>query len=219
MRRFRFFAPTTGGGTGGNPGTPPATPPVEPPADDPAGEGGGLTLEQVKAELAKVRREAASHRTKNAALEAAEATRKAAEMTDLEKAQAATKALEASVASAQNEAKQARAEVAITKAAAKAGLPAELAIRLLRGDVEFDANGQPTGVDEAIADLVKEHPQLIGNAGGNASGGAGPTGGTPANPARSRTAGTLTKADIEKMTPAEINERWPDVEKFLKQST
>lgn len=210
MRQFQFFSPTVPGPGATAPAT---TPPVtDPAADDPAGGDSSKDLAYWQAEKRKADREAQGLRTRLKALEDADTERKKAEMTDLEKAQAATKALEAEREAARAEARQARAEVAISREAAKAGLPADFAIRLLRGDVTFDDNGQPVDVDKSVADLVKEYPQMVGGG----TGAATPTGGTAANPGRARTGATLTKADIEKMSSTEVNARWEEVQAVLK---
>lgn len=197
FRRVRAYLSQGGGGGTPPAGDPPAGDPLagDPPAGDPPA-GNENDAAWLKAELTKVRREAAGHRTKANQLETELNTRKQAEMSDLEKAQASVKALEAEREAARDEARQARAEVAIARAAAKAGLPADLAARLVKP--EFDDKGQPTGIDEQIADLVKQYPQLV-----TGEGAPPPTGGGSSNAARTR-AGGLTLEAVKAMTPQEF---------------
>ena len=91
---------------------------------------------------------------------------------------------------------QAKAQTAITAAASKAGLPVELASRLI--DVQFDDNGNPKGIEEAVASLVSQYPQLV--SGGSSS---------AMNGASSRKRG-LTADDLKKMTAEQISKLPPE---------
>lgn len=122
-------------------------------------------------------------------------------MSEAEKLQATAKAAQDAAQAARSELQQARAEVAIAKAAVAAGVsPAKLA-KLVH--VEFDESGQPVGVDKAVADVLNEWPELK------------PVAATPGATNPGRKPRTLTVEDIKRMTPAEINSRWDEVQQVL----
>lgn len=74
-----------------------------------------------------------------------------------------------------------------------------------KSDLETDAKGNITNFAEILATAKAESPELfVTAAGGSADGGEG-KGNTPA----------LTKEQVEKMSPKEIEERWEEVSKFL----
>ena len=94
-------------------------------------------------------------------------------------------------------------QIAVQAASAKLGIvDAEVALALIRGTIEFDNDGKPQGVEAALSKLLADKPYL--KAGTSTS---------PTNPPRQGT--TLTKADIEKMTPEQINENWEAVQAAL----
>jgi hypothetical protein len=70
-------------------------------------------------------------------------------------------------------------------------------------ELDYDDEGQPVGVDKAVAGLVKKYPNLV--VGDN---------GSPTNPSRER-GSSLTKDDIKQMSAAEINARWDEVQAVL----
>ncbi len=92
-------------------------------------------------------------------------------------------------------------------AASKLGIvDPEAAWRLLdAAEIEYDDQGQPQQVEKMLQTLISKKPYLV------ASGGS--SGAT--NPAR---ASQLTREQIEKMSPAEINRRWDEVQKVLESS-
>ena len=98
-----------------------------------------------------------------------------------------------------------RARTAVLTTAARMGVvDPEAAWRLLDAEaLEVGEDGQPQGVEEALRALVKEKPYLLG----------GKT--SAANPASGRKGGRLTREEIEKMTPEEINARWDEVKAVL----
>lgn len=94
-------------------------------------------------------------------------------------------------------------QIAVQAASAKLGIvDAEVALALIRGTIEFDNDGKPQGVEAALNKLLADKPYL--KAGTSTS---------PTNPPRQ--GATLTKADIEKMTPEQINENWEAVQAAL----
>lgn len=107
----------------------------------------------------KLRDEAAAHRTKLKAFEDAEAEAKKAAMSETERLKAEVAEAKQAGEAAMARAREALGKAAVTAAAAKLGVNGELAQKLV--SVEFDGEGNPTGVDEALAKLVKDHPYLI----------------------------------------------------------
>jgi hypothetical protein len=94
-------------------------------------------------------------------------------------------------------------QIAVQAASAKLGIvDAEVALALIRDTIEFDNDGKPQGVEAALSKLLADKPYL--KAGTSTS---------PTNPPRQ--GATLTKADIEKMTPEQINENWEAVQAAL----
>ena len=146
--------------------------------------------------LKKANAEAAERRKRLQTLEQAEQQRKAAQLSEAEKATAEAeraKSLEA-------ELRKTRAGYEIAKAAARLGVPEELAARLV--DVEFDEAGQPVNVEAKLTEVLARYPHLRPAAASN-----------PANPGRKP---TLTLADIDKMSPQEVNARWDEVQVALR---
>lgn len=146
-----------------------------------------------------LRAEAAKHR-----VEAQEAKRKVAEyeqaqLTEAQKLQAQVQSAQEAAKVAQDGLRRARAEAALAREAAKAGVDFGLLTRLV--DVEYDAENNPVGVAEAVTKVLKDYPQL--------KSGPEPVLGVT-NP--SRPAGRLTMADVAKMTPEEVNSRWAEVQ-------
>lgn len=186
------------------------TPPAgDPPPDDAKG-GKGQTPEQLAAELADARKEAAKYRTENKKLaDAAEAAAKA-KMTDDEKKAADLAAKEKTLAEREAAATERSVVAEIKSIAAAAGVaPAKLALmpRLIdRGDIEFDDSGEPKNIGKLVETLLKEHPDFKGTAtAGSGSADGGHRGGK----------GTLTLDAIKKMSSSEINKRWDEVQDFL----
>lgn len=171
---------------------------------DPATPSGGQDSPETfdRDYVEKLRREAAGYRTQ---LKDAQDRLKSFEDADLSERQKLQKQLDdlKKQQEAANDAlRQERARLAIVKAAARHGLPASLAERLV--DVEYDDEGNPKDVDAAVKKLAAEYPQLV----------AGSGGGSPTNPASGKKT-TLTRDDIQKMTADEINARWDEVKEVL----
>lgn len=128
--------------------------------------------------------------------------REQAEMTELQKAQAANAELEKRLEQAAAAQKALAMQSDIVALSAKLGIvDADAAYRLLdKGAIEFDANGKPTNTEALLNDLLKAKPYLAG-------------GGTSAmNPGRAR---KFSREEIEKMTPAEINKNWDAIKESL----
>lgn len=121
-------------------------------------------------------------------------------MSEAERLQAQAKEAQEAAQRARTELQQARAEVAISRAAAALGVDPRKLAKLVT--VEFDADGQPVNVDAAAAAVLNEWPELKQPA---------PVPGAT-NPGR---AAKLTIADIQKMTPEQINARWGEVQAVL----
>ena len=135
------------------------------------GDGGDLQaqLERLKAEqvstaaaLKKANAEAAQRRKQIEAYEAAEAQRKQAEMTEIEKAQAQAEQARKQYEALRAQSRQVAAESAIINEAAKLNFsdPAD-AVTLLFAAVEFDENGKPVNVQEAVKALSESKPYLL----------------------------------------------------------
>jgi hypothetical protein len=162
----------------------PVTPPATPPAETPK------TYDEKY--VSDLRAEAAANRVKLKALEHAEAERQKAAMSETERLQAELAEAKQASEAATTRAREALGTAAITASAAKLGVDAALARKLVT--VEYDADGNPKGVDEALAALVKAHPYLIAGSGAGASATNGArTSGTatfdPQNPPRLGTPG------------------------------
>lgn len=135
------------------------------------------------------------------ALEAKVTEYERAQMTEAERMQAQAKAAQEAAAQAQAQLRQARADAAIARAAATQGINPALLARLV--DVEFDEAGQPANVDAAVAAVLKEYPQLK----------PAPVQLAATNPGRAPA--KLTMDDVSKMSPAEINARWGEVQAVM----
>ena len=119
---------------------------------------GGLTHEQALEELAKVRREAAQHRTELKKFQDAQAAAELAKLGDLERA---NKQLE--TVSKQVDAYRARiADMAVQLAAGKLGIrDPEVAATLIRAQLDIDAEtGEPKNADELLKELLRAKPYL-----------------------------------------------------------
>lgn len=131
-------------------------------------------LARLQREVTDTRKEAAGYRVKARDYEQAQQAAAQAQMTDLERANAATAAAEAQAASL----KDRFVSSSIAAAATKLGIvDPEVAAQLVKGSLEFDADGMPTNADAALKRLLREKPYLApqpstspGNAGRDAQG-------------------------------------------------
>lgn len=171
------------------------------------------SLAEVQAALQAARREAAASRKKLDALEQAQATADAAKLSDLEKAQKRAADLEAENTRIRSEAQATVTNARIERHAAQLGaVDPELVTRLINPDeIERDAAGIPTNLDALVKQVLKARPYLVAAAAGAAP--APQAGAT--NPATGRGVPALTLADVQKMSPAQINARWAEVQKAL----
>jgi multidrug efflux pump subunit AcrA (membrane-fusion protein) len=152
----------------------------------------------------QLRDEAASWRRKVKDLEGKIAGFEQEKMTEAERAKALAEAAQAEAKAAQEALRKARADAAISKVAAKHGVDADLLGKLV--SVEFDDDGQPTGVDAAISDLLTKHPYLKAGSAVSLS---------ATNPQRK---GALTIEDVKRMSEKEINARWNEIKPVLEAS-
>lgn len=154
-----------------------------------------------EAYVKQLRQEAAQWRKEAQDAKAKVQTFEQQQMSEAERLQAQAKEAQEAAQRARTELQQARAEVAVARAAASLGVDPRKLAKLVT--VEFDADGQPVNVDQAAAAVLNEWPELK----------------TPAavpgatNPGRSPR--KLTLEDIKKMSPEEINSRWPEVQATL----
>ncbi|HVM29521.1 MAG TPA: hypothetical protein VM305_01940 [Candidatus Limnocylindrales bacterium] len=186
-----------------DPPKPPATDPAEPPVGEKT-----YSQAELDAALADVRREAAKWRTEHRkAADALEAAAKQ-QMTEEEKRAADVAKKERELAERETAAQERLLAAAIREAAAAAGVaPARLALipRLIdRTEVQFEDAREPTNVPALIKSLLEAYPEFRAAAGGSGSADGG-----------SRGKSSLTREQIEKMTPAEINSRWVEIQEFL----
>lgn len=93
--------------------------------------------------------------------------------TDEEKRQAALKAADDRATAAEQRLRDANARSAVTDAATKANATSTRAVyALIRSDLEFDDDGEPTNVSALISQAKKEEPSLFRAAAGSGDGGA-----------------------------------------------
>jgi len=96
-------------------------------------------------------------------------------------------------------------QIAVQGAATKLGIvDPDVALALIQSSIEYDDAGQPKDVEKALNDLLAQKPYLKGT----------PSSGSPTNPPRGSST-TLTKEDIAKMSPEQINARWDEVSQVL----
>ena len=152
-------------------------------------------VKELRAEAAKNRKEAQEAKAKIAAFEQQQ-------MSEAEKLQAAAKSAQEQAQAAQAELRRAKADAALARVAAKEGVDPELLSKLVT--VEFDDTGAPVGLEAAAAAVLSKYPQLkpvAATATTNAT-----------NPQRTA---KLTLEQVRKMSPAEINSRWDEVQQVL----
>lgn len=133
-------------------------------------------------------------------VEAKLAAYETAQMTEAQKFQAQATAAQQAAEAAQQELRRARAEAALAREAGKHGIDPELLQGLV--SMEFDDTGQPVGVAERVAAVLTKWPHLKPQAVTVAA----------TNPGRTQ---KLTRADIDKMSIDEINNRWDEVQTVL----
>lgn len=98
--------------------------------------------------------------------------------------------------------------MAVHQAASKLGIvDPEVALALIQGGIEYDDNGKPQGVEQALSSLLESKPYLRAS--------QGPMPGAT-NPGRKP---QLTREAIERMSREEINARWDEVSAVLAQNS
>jgi len=140
----------------------------------PNGDGGQPTavelaaeLERVKAALKTANSESASRRKRLEELEAAEADRTAAQLSEVEKAKKLAADAEAKAQAAEERLRTAMVRNAVVVAASKLNFyDPEDAFRLADlGDAQVGDDGKVTGVEDALKALAKAKPHLVKTAG------------------------------------------------------
>lgn len=133
----------------------------------------GMSLDQALAELERAKKmlkesnaESAGRRKRLEELEAAETQRQQAQMSEAEKALAATKRLQEQIATYEQqvaELRQASVRYEVMLKAQEMGLiDLDAAVRLMdMGALEFDEAGKPTNVEKVLKSLVTAKPYLV----------------------------------------------------------
>lgn len=191
---------------------PPTTPPVTDPVTTPT-DGQNPPAMFDAAYVESLRREAAANRV--AAKKASDALEamKAAQMTDAERAAARLKELEAAQTAWETERRALTTQAEVERQARKLGIVDEdAAARLIdTGQITYDDAGKPVNVEALLAELVRARPWLKA---ADQPQSTAPT--SPTNAQRTNAGRTLTRADIAKMTPDQINANWDAVQEVLK---
>lgn len=206
--------------SGGAPDDPPAGDPPADPANDPPQAGDGDPGDPPNSDngddpdpkdrlISELRREAAANRKK--AKEAADAlkAKEDAEKSDLEKAQTEAQAAADRAAQAETRLSQELAKSVIREQARDMGFVDPEAIpRLIdQDDLDRDDDGRPLvdSVRLKLADLAKSKTYLLGGGGGS-----------PGNPGGAPKGSKFTIDDVRKMSPAEVNKNWDEVQAVLR---
>lgn len=196
--------------------------PIQPPAqaattstpEPQAGDGAEtISLEEAR----KLRSEAANLRKRLKAFEDAENKAKEAQMTEQDR----LKKQLADLQTLHNEQTQATFErivnLEIRAQAASLGINPKHLDKIARfiewEGIEPDADGNPTGIKEAVEKLLKDMPELLGK--GSAL--SAPTGGGTTNPARSTSTApqALSWEVIGKMTSTEYDARRAEIQAWI----
>ncbi len=113
-------------------------------------------------EIAELRRESASYRTKLKAFEEAQKAAEDAKLDELTRAQKRAQELEAAHTTATQQLQAMRVQMAVMSAASRMGIiDPDAAVRLLdTGDIEFDAAGNPKHIDKLLTALLEARPYL-----------------------------------------------------------
>lgn len=132
----------------------------------------------------KANAEAQSLRNRLKELEAAERTRKDADLSDLERATKAAAEAAERATKAEGDARAAKIEAAVTREAARVNVDPALLLKLADG-ITLGDDGTPTGVAEVVDQLVAAHPNLVQSPAPQQS---------PTNPARGGATPQMTDA-------------------------
>ena len=145
-----------------------------------------------------LRREAAQYRTQAKEMAAKVAAYEAEKLSETERLQRQVQEAAAQAQAAQAALRDARFETALAREAVKVGLDPTLLAKLV--SPEFDEEGKPVNVGAAVAKVLETYPNLKPQPA---------QAGSPTNPPRQA---KLTMDDVRKMTPAQINARWDEVQ-------
>ena len=189
------------------------TPAGSPDASTSAADDVQQRITRMEAALKKANAEAKSYRLKADELDKLKADTEAATLseTDTLKKQLATLQQERDTANVQ--AGTARITSAVQIHAVQLGIDPKLAVKLLdHTALEFDADGTPSNIADALKALVKEYG--LSPRAAQASGGA-------TNPSRTQSTSpqNLSWDVISKMTPAEYAARQPEIQRFISEHT
>ena len=132
-------------------------------------------------------------------VEAKLAAYETAQMTEAQKFQAQATAAQAAAEAAQQELRRLKVQAEIAKTAQKMGIDIDLAERIARPSWDGDTL---TGIDESLKEALEKWPNLKPQAVTVAA----------TNPGRTQ---KLTRAEIDKMSIDEINNRWDEVQTVL----
>ena len=135
-----------------------------------------MSLDEAK----KLRSEASSLRRRLKEAEGKVQSYEDASKTEAERQAEALKAAQDRATNLEQRVRDLTAQTVVTDAARTAGAVApSLIYRAVRGDLEFDEDGNPTNVDAVLADLKKSTPEVFRAAGGSGDGGKGTSTNTP----------------------------------------
>jgi hypothetical protein len=130
---------------------------------------------ETQAEIRKLRKEAATYRKRVDEYENASKT-------ELERRDAALKAAEDRASTLETRLRDLSARSAVTDAATKVNAISPRAVyALIKGDLDFDDDGNPTNVDALLKQAQKDEPSLFRAANGSGDGGKGTPAGATQN--------------------------------------
>ncbi len=164
-------------------------------------------IERFDAEyVRKLRAEAAEYRRRLRELEQKAQEQENAKLSEAERLQKRLAELEREQATYQRERQERTLRYEVMLAANRLGIvDPDAAYRLLDvSRIEFAEDGTPANIEVALRELLKARPYLS----------AGQAVVAATNPARGQ-ASVLTREDIRKMSPEEINRRWEEVSRGL----
>ncbi len=154
-------APPPAGDAGTPPaGAPPSTPPSDPPAADPPSPPAGDAV--TAKELEQARKDAAGYREKLRAAEEQLKKHEDAKLSDIEKATKERDEAVSRLTSLETQLKEQALRNAVFAEATKLGVidPDAAFVLLPKDALKYD-DGKVSGVDKALADLVKAKPYLV----------------------------------------------------------
>ena len=171
--------------------------------------------EDFESEIAKLRKESAAYRNKDKELDQLKADTEVANLNDLEKAQKRATAAEQQAATYRD--RIASQEVRL-RALEKGFADPTDAMDMLRTSLQYDDDGMPKDLDDALDALLKAKPYLKRPEAAAAK--AAPSSGGATNPSKSTTsqAQPITWDLIAKLTPAQYDERRNEIFTFIQKN-